>query len=62
MSDFSRKCNGSPGRFIIGDIDGVVVVPQQDIEKIAEAAEENLRKMKPVKGSTGNGKNPFELI
>lgn len=33
-----------PGDFIIGDIDGVVVVPQEDAEQIAEAAEAKLAK------------------
>lgn len=28
-----------PGDFIVGDIDGVVVIPQDDIEQIAEGAE-----------------------
>ncbi len=32
------------GDFIIGDIDGVVVVPQEDVEKIAEAAEAKVAK------------------
>lgn len=33
-----------PGDFIIGDIDGVIVVPQAEVERIAEAAEEKLEK------------------
>ena len=32
------------GDFIIGDIDGVVVVPQEDVEKIADAAEVKVAK------------------
>ncbi|RKJ68571.1 RraA family protein [Butyricicoccus sp. 1XD8-22] len=33
-----------PGDFVIGDIDGVIVVPQTDLEKVVEAAEEKLAK------------------
>jgi regulator of RNase E activity RraA len=33
-----------PGDFIIGDIDGVLVVPQADVEQIAEAAEAKVAK------------------
>lgn len=33
-----------PGDYIIGDVDGVIVVPQQDAEKIAVAAEAKLEK------------------
>ncbi|RHW31455.1 RraA family protein [Lysinibacillus yapensis] len=33
-----------PGDYIVGDIDGVVVIPQDDIEKIAEGAEAKILK------------------
>ncbi|SOC25685.1 regulator of RNase E activity RraA [Ureibacillus xyleni] len=32
------------GDFIIGDIDGVIVVPQEDVEKVADAAEAKVAK------------------
>ncbi|MFL0507146.1 RraA family protein [Ureibacillus sp. 179-F W5.1 NHS] len=45
-----------PGDFIIGDIDGVVVVPQQDIEKIVETAEKKIAKDEArEKEALGNG-------
>ncbi|RUL48270.1 MULTISPECIES: RraA family protein [Lysinibacillus] len=34
----------NPGDFIIGDIDGVVVVPQEDVDQIADAAEAKVAK------------------
>lgn len=33
-----------PGDYIIGDVDGVIVVPQQDAERIVAAAESKLEK------------------
>ncbi|BDH59896.1 diguanylate cyclase [Lysinibacillus sp. PLM2] len=33
-----------PGDFVIGDIDGVIVVPQADLEKVVECAEAKLAK------------------
>ena len=33
-----------PGDYIIGDIDGVIVVPQEDAERIVTAAEEKVKK------------------
>lgn len=46
-----------PGDYIIGDVDGVVVVPQQDAEKIAIAAEAKLEKdEKRTQEAHANGK------
>ena len=33
-----------PGDYIVGDVDGVVVIPKADIEQIASEAEEKIRK------------------
>jgi len=33
-----------PGDYIVGDVDGVVVIPNEEVEQIASAAEEKLRK------------------
>ena len=33
-----------PGDYIVGDIDGVIVVPQEDAERIVTAAEEKVKK------------------
>ena len=33
-----------PGDYIVGDTDGVVVIPKEDVEEIATAAEEKMRK------------------
>lgn len=33
-----------PGDYIVGDVDGVVVIPKEDVEQIAYAAEEKIRK------------------
>ncbi|MCM3390486.1 RraA family protein [Ureibacillus chungkukjangi] len=33
-----------PGDYIVGDVDGVVVIPKEDVEQIAHAAEEKMRK------------------
>ena len=55
--------NGSSGDYIIGDVDGVIVVPQQDAEKIVAAAEAKLEKMKSVhKKHMPMGKNQLSLI
>mgnify|MGYP003548654963 FL=1 len=32
------------GDYVIGDIDGVIIVPQADIEKVIEAAEQKVQK------------------
>ena len=46
-----------PGDYIIGDVDGVIVVPQQDAEKIAVAAEAKLEKdEKRAQEAHANGK------
>lgn len=46
-----------PGDYIIGDVDGVVVVPQQDAEKIVVAAEAKLEKdEKRAQEAHANGK------
>lgn len=34
----------APGDYIVGDADGVIVIPQEDIEKIIEAAEQKVHK------------------
>ncbi|MCR6525351.1 RraA family protein [Lysinibacillus capsici] len=46
-----------PGDYIIGDVDGVIVVPQQDAEKIVVAAEAKLEKdEKRAQEAHANGK------
>ncbi len=46
-----------PGDYIIGDVDGVIVVPQQDAEKIVAAAEAKLEKdEKRAQEAHANGK------
>jgi len=46
-----------PGDYIIGDVDGLIVVPQQDAEKIVVAAEAKLEKdEKRAQEAHANGK------
>lgn len=51
------------GDYVIGDIDGVIIVPQEDIEQIIEAAEAKVQKMKHAsKRHYIMEKNPFVRI